>query len=62
VALVLYFSIIKMEPKEKIKYFVNVLNLHRIDLARNITHIFKEKLRKKKQERKNGRIIINYNE
>jgi hypothetical protein len=51
-----------MEPKEKIKYFVNVLNLHRIDLARNITHIFREKLRKKKQERKNGRIIINYNE
>ena len=41
---------------------VNVLNVHKIDLAINTTHICIEKLRKKKQERKNGRIIINHNE
>jgi hypothetical protein len=38
---------------------VNVLNLHIIDLAKNNTHICREKLRKKKKERKNERILIN---
>jgi hypothetical protein len=39
--------------------FVNVLNLHIIDLAKQYyTHLQRE-LRKKKKERKNGRILIN---
>jgi hypothetical protein len=38
---------------------VNVLNLHRIDLVNNNTHICRENLRKKKNERKNEKILIN---
>jgi hypothetical protein len=41
---------------------VNALNLHIIDLAKKYHTHLKEKLRKKKQERKNGRILINCNE
>jgi hypothetical protein len=42
---------------------VNVLNLHRIDLARKYyTHLQREIEKEEEGERKNGRILINRNE
>jgi hypothetical protein len=40
-------------------HLVNVLNLHRIDLARKYyTHLQRE-IKKEEEDRKNGRILIN---